>query len=163
MLLVGVTICLGLAHPLVTTKDLAPTHLRIDPRALSIGHGTNMRYYLNTLIAAFPDPIGMATGSIYTLYDHALTLLAQSRETNSLSPTFGFSFGHLTLDFETRNNAPIPWNTALQFAQEMHAYAAKGLLGIEYQALVFDLASGITIDVSLRLLFDRPLRPPRKG
>ncbi|KAL8799260.1 MAG: hypothetical protein Q9182_006027 [Xanthomendoza sp. 2 TL-2023] len=159
MLVVGITVCLGLAHPLVTTKERVPTLPRIDPRAISVGHGNNMRYYLNTLSAAFPDPIGMAGSSIYTLYDQTMTLLAQSRDTNSPSPTFGFSFGHLSLGFVTSNDAPIPWNTAIEFARKMQGYAAKGLLGVEYHAVVVDVALDITIEISLRILHDRPLRP----
>lgn len=44
----------------------------------------------------------------------------------------------------------------------MYEAAERGLLAVEYQALVFDLALGVTIQVTLKLLFDNPLRPQLK-
>ncbi|KAL8767906.1 MAG: hypothetical protein Q9209_005693 [Squamulea sp. 1 TL-2023] len=147
----------------ILSLELSLGHHRLDPRALYITNSGNMRYFLETFEAANPDSLGLASSSIRAFYYHALTLLAQSRASDSLSSTFGFSFGHLDLTLVTTDGAPIPWDTALEFARKMHGTAVRGLNGVQYQAFVFDLALDITIKVTLRLLFDRPLGPVRPG
>lgn len=42
----------------------------------------------------------------------------------------------------------------------MFESAQRGLLGVEYQALVFDLAFDVSLEVTLKLLFNEPLRSP---
>ncbi|KAI4236584.1 MAG: hypothetical protein L6R40_006140 [Gallowayella cf. fulva] len=164
VLLAIILLFVGLAQPLAFTKELTLLpHHHVDSRTLRILNSGNMRYFLNTLESAFQNSLGLAPESLSALYKHALTLLTNSRDSNSPSSTFGFSLGHLSLTLATTNDAPIPWDTALQFARNMHESATRGLLGVEYQALVFDLALDVTMQVTLRLLFDKPLRPIQKG
>ena len=156
------TLSFGVVHSLALTKDFSLSPHLLSSRALYLGHGGNMRYFLDTLEAAVPNPFGMAPSSLYALYHHAMTLLASSRDTNSPSPTFGLSFGHLDLTLATTDGAPIPWNTALDFAKKMLDTASRGLLGVGYDAVVVDIALDVTIKVTLRLLFDSPLQPQRE-
>lgn len=149
----------GVVAALATTKELSlPRHM-LHSRVIFYGRGGYMRYFISSLDAIVPNSIGIAPYSIYTLYHHALTLLNLSREANSLSSTFGFSLGHLDWTLATTNDSPIPWNAALDFAEKMYEAAERGLLAVEYQALVFDLTLDVTIEVTLKLLFDEPLRP----
>ena len=157
-----ITWFIGVATALATIEELSLPRNTLHSRVLYSGRTGNMRYFLNSLDAIIPNSIGIASYSVYALYHHALTLLQLSRETNSLDSTFGFSLGHLDLTLATTNNSPIPWNTALEFSNKMYEAAERGLLAVEYQALVFDLALDVTIQVTLKLLFDSPLRPQLK-
>lgn len=152
-----ITWFIGVATALATIEELSLPRNTLHSRVLYSGRTGNMRYFLNSLDAIIPNSIGIASYSVYALYHHALTLLQLSRETNSLDSTFGFSLGHLDLTLATTNDSPIPWNTALEFSNKMYEAAERGLLAVEYQALVFDLALDVTIQVTLKLLFDSPL------
>ena len=157
-LILTIVCFLGVVSAAAASKEFSLSGHTLNARVLYSGYRGNMRFYLNSLAAVIPGSIGAAPSSVFALYHHALTLLDSSRETSPLSSTFGFSFGHLHLTLATTNNSPIPWDIAREFVQKMYENAQRGLLGVEYQALVFDLAFDVTIKVTLKLLFDEPLK-----
>lgn len=154
---------LAVVSAAAASEEFSQSEHTLNARVLYSGYRGNMRFFLSSLEAVIPGSIGTAPSSMFALYHHALTLLESSRETNSLSSTIGFTFGHLHLTLATKNNSPIPWDIALEFAKKMSDNAHRGLLAVEYQALVFDLAFDVVIEVTLKLLFDQPLKMPVKG
>ncbi|KAL9008615.1 MAG: hypothetical protein Q9180_009486 [Flavoplaca navasiana] len=157
-LIITIVSFLGVVSAAAANEEFSLSGHALNARVLYSGHGGNMQFFLNSLTAVIPGSIGTAPSSIFALYRHALTLLDSSRKTNSISSTFGFSFGHLHFTLATTDDSPIPWDMALEFVQKMIENAQRGLFGVEYQALVYDLAFSVTITVTLKLLFDEPLR-----